>query len=250
MASNAFLSPEHVRIAQELTDWAREFLMAENEKIKRPYGGQTVCPFVEASVEKNAFYMVFHNEINGEDAEPIVDLLLEYISPFQIHAPYRDVEQVNKALLIVFPRIPERHYWVLDAVHQLTKDRMVESGLMINQSHSKCKTAAIHNPDWNGVSVSPYPMMAMRMMAVHDILFLGSKEQWFLHYHSRFGHHFDRPQLLGKHNQHLAPLYAAAKSKFLPSTDDAPKEAANAVANASTNALVTEPPTADRRDVV
>jgi hypothetical protein len=214
MPNKAFISPEQIVIGQSLLKWAREFLMAEDARVKRPYGGDTVCPFVKASIDSNAFYMVFHNEINGEDPEAIVDLLLEYISPFQIHGPYRENEQVNKALLIVFPRIPAEHYWVLDSVHQLTKDKMVEAGLMINQSHPKCRTPAIHNPEWTSVSVAPYPLMAMRMMAVHDILFLGSKKQWFLRYHSRFGNRFDRPELLGV-NRHLAPLYAKAKAKYL-----------------------------------
>jgi len=226
MATNAFLSPEHFDIGQKLLGWAKDFLMADDPRIKRPYGTNVVCPFVEASVKANAFYMVFHNEINGEDPEAIVDLLLQYISPFQIHAPYRDSEQVNKALLIVFPRIPEKYFWVLDAVHQLAKDKMVEAGLMINQSHPKCKTAAIYNPDFTTVSVSPYPLMAMRMMAVHDILFLGAKEQWFLHFHSRFGARFAKPGVVGPLNKHLEPLYKAAREKYLgdgsPSSSDAP----------------------------
>src|SRR5947209_495276 len=102
MAINAFISPEHLEIGRKLLGWARDFLMSDNPLVKRPYGSNTVCPFVGPSLAANAFYMVFHNEINGEDPEAIVDLLLQYISPFQIHGPYRNQEQVNKALLLVF----------------------------------------------------------------------------------------------------------------------------------------------------
>jgi len=37
--------------------------MREHETVNRPYPPQTICPFVEASIKANCFYMVFHNEI-------------------------------------------------------------------------------------------------------------------------------------------------------------------------------------------
>jgi hypothetical protein len=213
MLSRAFISREEIAIGCKLLAWAENYLMGNEEKIMRPYGPRTVCPFAEASVRKNALYMVFHSELTGEDIEPILSLLVDYINPFIVQDSTK--EKSHKALLAVFPRIGPEHYGSLDRVHELIKDRMVANGLMCGQFHPQCRTPAIHNPAWRDVSVPPYPLIAIRHMVVHDILFLHDKKQWFLHYHLRYGAKYDRPGALGGRNAHLVPIYNKAKCKFL-----------------------------------
>jgi hypothetical protein len=213
MLSRAFVSKEEIEIGFTLLSWAEAYLMGNEDKIMRPYGSRTVCPFAEASVRKNALFMAFHSELTGEDIEPIRNLLLGYIDPFI--AQNAKKEQSHKALLAVFPRIRPEHYGSLDRVHELIKDRMVENGLMCGQFHPQCRTPAIHNPAWRDVSVAPYPLIAIRHMVVHDILFLREREHWFLHYHQRYGAKYDRPGAFGGRNAHLVTIYNEAKRKFL-----------------------------------
>ncbi len=37
------------------------------------------------------------------------------------------------------------------------------------------------------MSYAPVPMMAVRSMAIHDVLFLADRREWFEEYASRFG---------------------------------------------------------------
>jgi hypothetical protein len=120
MLSRAFISREEIDIGCKLLGWAENYLMGNEEKIMRPYGPRTVCPFAEASVRKNALYMVFHSELAGEDIEPILSLLVDYINPFIVQDSTK--EKSHKALLAVFPRIGPEHYGSLDRVHELIKE--------------------------------------------------------------------------------------------------------------------------------
>jgi heptaprenyl diphosphate synthase len=212
---HTLISPEEIEIGAQLLKWTNTYLMGEEEKIKRPYRSQTVCPFVAASVSNNALFMVFHSEITGDQVEPIVKLLVDYINPFITVRDDKGIDCSSKALLVVFPRLRSTNYHSLDVVHELSKDKMVENGLMIGQFHPDCRTSAIHNSAWRGVSVAPYPLIAMRHMVVHDILFLRDRRNWFLHHHDRYGAKYERPNVLGALSAHLLSVYNEAKNEFL-----------------------------------
>lgn len=60
-----------------------------------------------------------------------------------------------------------------------------------------------------------YPLMAMRMMAIHDILFVGDCEEWFSAYSLRFGARFRDARTLKDYEQPLLEEYARAKARFV-----------------------------------
>jgi hypothetical protein len=76
--------------------------MGEEARIKRPYRPRTACPFVEASVRNNALFMGVHSEITGEEVEPIVKVLLDYIKPFIISRNSRASIMQTKLSLLYF----------------------------------------------------------------------------------------------------------------------------------------------------
>lgn len=87
---------------------------------------------------------------------------------------------------------------------------------MVGQFHKNCDDRSVHNKEFR-VSLSPIPLIAIRHMARHDILFLGqenSKKEWFLHYNLRFGHRFNNPDKISPSNQKLMELYLKAKERW------------------------------------
>ena len=104
----AFLSPSSLKIANEVLNWANEFLIPESQQIHRPHGSQSVCPFVGSSIEHDCFFMVFHPEINQHSEQLIEQLLINYIPLFGQSWPFEPSDKFKKALLIVFPNIPEK----------------------------------------------------------------------------------------------------------------------------------------------
>jgi heptaprenyl diphosphate synthase len=211
---SALHCPSNVTIATELLDWCRNYLMAENEEIKRPLGNQVVCPFVRGSIDTDSLRMAFHPEVNGHDEPTIEAVVTSYIPIFKRLPPYDKRELLRKALLIVFPSIEERNVGVLDHVYANLKHKFVDEGLMIGQFHQRCDERGIYNPRFK-VSRSPYPFIAVRHMAIHDILFLGSDPDWFRIYNLRFGHRFRTPDDLHKDERHYVELYERARAKAL-----------------------------------
>lgn len=188
--------------------------MTENEQIKRPIGGQTVCPFVKGSVENNSFYMEFHDEVTGQSEEQIEKTMIDSISTFTRLGPFADNEKLHKALLVIFPNLPEKQTKVLDIAHSSIKSEFVRNGLMVGQFHKNCDERGIYNPGFK-VSVSPFPLIAIRHMAIHDIIFVKENSEWFHHYNLRFGHRFNEPKGIEDYNQHLIKYYDEAKRRFI-----------------------------------
>jgi heptaprenyl diphosphate synthase len=211
---NAFLSPRYLKIANEIMAWSNSYLTASNENIKRPGNNQEVCPFVKDSLDNDSFYMAFHPEVNGQRDEPIRRIMDEYINIFKETPPFDATEKRKKALLVIFPEIPVERTYVLDIVHSKIKHKFVDAGLMIGQFHQNCNERGIYNRGFR-VSISPYPLIAIRHMALHDIIFLKENENWFKAYNIRYGEKFKEPDKLEDYQKPLLGTYLEAKEKFL-----------------------------------
>lgn len=211
---NAFLSPRYLVIANEVMAWANSYLTESNPNIRRPGNNQEVCPFVRDSLENDSFYLAFHPEVNGQRDEPIQRIMYEYINVFKETPPFDPVERRKKALLVIFPEIPPERTYVLDIVHSKIKHKFVDSGLMTGQFHQNCDTRGIYNRGYR-ISISPYPLIAVRHMALHDIIFLKENEDWFKAYNIRYGEKFKEPDKLDDYQKPLLGTYLEAKEKFL-----------------------------------
>jgi hypothetical protein len=207
------ISPTMVECAADILKWARESLAVENGDLQRPRGNQVVCPFVGPSIENDSFYLAFHPEVNQHSAPLIEQIMGNYIPEFGRLWPFEPSDRLKKALLVVFPHIPAKQTRVLDHAHLHIKSRFVAAGLMVGQFHQNCDVPSVYNRACM-VSRSPIPLMAIRHMAIHDILFLGENEEWFQEYNMRFGHRFHDPAKVEAFNRHLVEYYYKAKSKF------------------------------------
>jgi heptaprenyl diphosphate synthase len=153
--------------------------------------GESICPFAKPVLAENALYMAFHHEVHGKSAELIESIVLGYREPFKKSTPFHTSERRKKALLVIFPEIAETETTVLDVVHSNIKSQFVHDGLMVAQCHARCDGRSVHCPGLK-VYTSPHPLIAMRCMALHDILFLAENESWFASYDQRFGSRFNR----------------------------------------------------------
>lgn len=210
----SILTPKHLQIANELLEWSHQYLVSDNPNIQRPVGSQATCPFVASSIENDSYYMVFHPEVNGRNERAIEDLMLSYVDQFKAMRPFEPSKYLRKALLVVFPELSKGDAHVLDIVHSRIKPKFVEQGLMVGQFHPNCDERGIHNLAYR-VSVAPYPLIAIRHMALHDIVFLGRDENYFPYYNARFGDRFREPEKLEDYEKPLMEYYLQAKQRFL-----------------------------------
>jgi len=85
---------------------------------------------------------------------------------------------------------------------------------MVAQCHARCDGRSVHCPGLK-VYTSPHPFMAMRYMAMHDILFLEENESWFACYDQRFGSRFREPEKLEEFEKPLIAIYRRTRARFL-----------------------------------
>ena len=99
-------------------------------------------------------------------------------------------------------------------MHANIKSACVHDGLMVTQCHARCDGRSVHNPALK-VFTSPFPLIAMRHMALHDILFLQDNESWFAAYDLRFGARFREPEKLEDFERPMLDFYRKAKTRLI-----------------------------------
>lgn len=201
-----FVTPVQIEHSYIVLRWLEDYISRPHAELGRE---GSVCPFVPPALERNSVYVALHEEIAG-DPDSIEQLLICYIPVFSDYPPRTDPEKIYKTFLVVFPNIPSAETTVLDGIHARVKTTFVENGLMLGQFHPNCPEPAARNPFFR-VSLSPIPLVAIRHMALHDILFLGENEGWFQAYVDRFGFRYDRKMVA---SDLYIRLFNQAKERF------------------------------------
>jgi len=200
------ITPSMLKDAQEVLDWVQNFISQPHPSLGRE---GPICPFVCPSIKRNTFYMTFHYEVDG-NREVIIYLMRCYRDVF-LRCFSSTSESLYNSLLVVFPNIREEDAPVVDEVARETKTGFVQRGLMIGEFHPRSRIAAARNPEFHPM-VAPFPMLAIRNMAVHDILFLNQKKSWFAEFNARFGQLYQGNKVSNKDG--LVDLYNATKERY------------------------------------
>lgn len=209
---NSFLTPRMLKIGQDIMTWSNKYLTQENEHIKRPKGSQVVCPFVKPTIDNDTYYITFAPEITKGNVKEIQKVAIEHIKKFKDLIPNGSNSVYKKGLLVVFNNLSNDDAYALDEVHENAKDTFVSNGLMLGQFHANCDERGAYNPDFK-VSVAPYPLFAIRSMAVHDILFLKEKKEWFKTFDAIYGDRFKKEEL-DENTSYLEQFYLEAKAAY------------------------------------
>jgi heptaprenyl diphosphate synthase len=190
----------------ELTDWLSDYVMQPHPRLGRD---GAVCPFAKPSAD--AGVMEFHSTPwhpgDGLDAmKRIAEQALELFESL----PWRSANPNLRSLVVAITDLPRTQWHLVDEAHKTVKHRAVTVGLMLGQFHPECRMPSVHNPDFP-VNRSPVPLLAVRRMSLHDILFLGDRRSWFHAYQSRFGHLYARHRV---HEPHLTAAYTTAQRRY------------------------------------
>jgi heptaprenyl diphosphate synthase len=165
--------------------WFTDYLCQPHSEVGR---AGAVCPFVEPSMRAGSLRMQVR-ELGPElTHENLVELFWESADHFQ-NAEWQHSNKTLHALAVVIADLPEDRLEMLDQMHATVKSAAVARGLMLGQFHPRCPEPAARNPAFP-VARSPVPMIAIRNMAFHDILFLHDNPEWLRHYLARFGRRY------------------------------------------------------------
>jgi uncharacterized protein DUF6875 len=168
-----------------IDDWISTYVTQPHNEIGRT---GPICPFVEPSRRASSL----ETSVRLVGSAPSLALLTEIIrcglDEFEAIS-WKTSNPHLRALLVVLPDLSGNCLDLLDQAHELVKPESVARGLMIGQFHENCTEKAARNPGFN-VSRSPVPLVAIRLMAMHDVLFLSNRREWFQEFVNRFGSKF------------------------------------------------------------
>jgi hypothetical protein len=170
---------------EAVNSWLRDY-------VSQPHGelGRTgpVCPFVEPSQRANSLEIRVRLVGPAPSTTLLVEALRCALDEFD-DVSWRGSNQMLRALVLAFPDLPDDRFALLDEAHTQIKSETMLRGLMIGQFHDRCDERAARNPEFR-VSRSPVPVVAIRRMAIHDVLFLRDRQDWFEEYVTRFGERY------------------------------------------------------------
>ena len=194
--------------------------------ICRPHGelGRTgaVCPFVAPALKAGTLVLRSRTgmaEVGSDDVRAVVR---ETARDFRARS-WPHANPTMRTLLVVLPDLPAEGWPLLDSVQAELKAELAGQGLMLGQFHPDCLEPAARNPDFM-VSRSPVPLLAIRNMAVHDVLFLHHRGDFFDEYRRRFGSRYERRAVA---DTLFRETYQNAVSWHAPSASDTPHHQTN-----------------------
>ena len=184
---------------EEAVRWIHRYLMAPHPEIGRP---GAVCPFVEPAVKAGTLRIESWPEVTKDTLGSVVDRMVEL---FRNTAwPARNANL--RAVVVVLPGLNDEDAFLLDDLQAAAKVRLAEQGFMLGQFHPRCEEPAARNAAFP-VSRSPVPLLALRSMSFHDVLFVHDEEVRFGTYRDRYGSRYERG---GKGDSIFAELYRRA----------------------------------------
>ncbi|MFR0356709.1 DUF6875 domain-containing protein [Streptomyces sediminimaris] len=187
------LAVDVVKALDSVDEWLNSYVTQPHEQLGR---SGAVCPFVAPARRVHAVETAVRLVGPAASLSLIKEVIRCGLDEFeQLGRPTSN--PALRSLIIVLPDLSPEAFALLDEAHAQVKTESVERGLMIGQFHPECDEPAARNPAFK-VSLSPVPLVAVRAMAVHDILFLGERADWFTEYHRRFGERYrSRPDGIG-----------------------------------------------------
>ncbi|MBO8187708.1 polyprenyl synthetase family protein [Streptomyces spirodelae] len=176
---------EHTAAQALIRDWLDSYICEPDQRIGRK---GPVCPFVAPSLRAGALEIRVRSVGTEPSVAGVTGIIHQALDEFDL-IEWQGSNLALRSLVVCLPDLPEPDCRLLDEAHRTVKSLAVRRGMMVGQLHPQCEEPSARNPEFP-VNRSPVPLVAIRRMALHDILFLKDSKEWFHEYHRRFGHHY------------------------------------------------------------
>ncbi|MFJ9381680.1 DUF6875 domain-containing protein [Streptomyces sp. NPDC101455] len=175
------------KLTDQAWSWLYDYIALPHPQLGRK---GAVCPFVQPALNAGSLRLE-QWEVSHAASEEELGAMVDRMAEVVVQGQWGGSNPTLRSLVVVVAGLePERHR-LLDRVQNAAKPGLVSRGLMLGQFHADCDDRAVRNPDFR-VSRAPLPMLALRYMAFHDVLFLHEDAQLFASYRERFGDRYTR----------------------------------------------------------
>ncbi|WEV28957.1 hypothetical protein OYE22_30050 [Streptomyces sp. 71268] len=192
--------------------WLDTYITRPHEELGRP---GPVCPFVAPAMGEGTLLLRTRLGMTEADGDDLRAVVRDMVCDFRARRWPR-ANATMRTLLLALPDLPPAGWSLLDSVQAELKGELARAGLMLGQFHPACPEPAARNPAFP-VSRGPVPLLALRNMAIHDVLFLHHHGEFFAEYRRRFGFRYERDTVA---DPLLRNTYREALARHAPNVSD------------------------------
>ncbi len=124
-----------------------------------------------------------------------------------------DADFELSAVCILFPNLEQGSFANMHAAHTRSKSLLMRGGIMVSVFYPGYERPALYNPEFH-LYQSPYPIAAVRPMAIRDLAFVDYNEEAFGEYRRRFGAKYRAGKVPNKFG--WVDKYTEAEKRFPP----------------------------------
>ena len=170
-----------VEAVRATLEWMQSFVARGHPLLKR---NDAVCPFVAYALEQKEIH-VFLSELEQPTEEQICALIRAQARIFfRLDDPDRNKRSLA-SLLIMFPAWSEPSYDGLKIARERVKPDLLDAGLTLGEFYPGNPDRSIQSRDLV-IASSPHPMLVLRNLAPHDVLFLRKQPDLLERYRKKF----------------------------------------------------------------
>jgi heptaprenyl diphosphate synthase len=185
-ARNQRVGPAEFEAVQQCLAWLQEYIGKPHPELGR---NGDICPFVRTALRKQRMSFVVAAHVQTPDLPQIKRMVL-----FEAWRLLRNLDEADRFSELVttnllFPALKGDAASVVHDVHSQTKSSMMRRGVMTAAFYPGYTKPGIYNDGFQ-LYQSPFPVLVVRPMALHDIMFLSNDGSAFAEYHRRFAHKY------------------------------------------------------------
>jgi len=185
-ARNLRVGPTQLDVVQQCVTWLNEYIGRPHPELGR---NGDICPFVRTALRKQRMSFVVADHIRTPDVTEIKSLVL-----FEAFRLLRNLDESDRfselvTTNILLPSLKGDAAAVVHDVHTQTKSSLMRRGVMTAAFYPGYPKPGIYNDNFP-LYQSPFPVLVVRPMALHDIMFLSNDGAAFSEYHRRFAHKY------------------------------------------------------------
>ena len=180
------VSADAAKAVEGCTRWMEDYLGQPHSQLGR--NGE-ICPYIKAALRKDHVSYRCYDAVTTITAPEIADIFVRECVALERLVDPRDEDADLTAICVLFPRMRPADFPHMAEAHQRAKGVLMGRGIMLAVFYPGYEKQALYNPDFK-LYQSPYPVAALRPMAIRDIAFLEYNREAFAEYRRRFASQF------------------------------------------------------------
>jgi heptaprenyl diphosphate synthase len=180
------LAPSQLDAIQQCVTWLGDYISKPHPQLGR---NGDICPFVRTALRKHKMSFLVLDRVTRPDIDLLRDRMM-----YEGWRMARGLDESDRhaeltTVMLLLPALKGADAAVVHTVHDRCKANLMRRGIMTAAFYPGYDKPGVYNLEFK-LYQAPFPVMLVRPMAQHDILFLDKHREAFTEYHRRFATQF------------------------------------------------------------